>query len=91
MNNPARLLAVYLGAVSAFSLLLFGWDKLMARTGRRRIPDGALWSAALLGGGTGAVLGMRLFHHKTKKGFFRIGLPLLAALQLCLLAWAAIQ
>jgi uncharacterized membrane protein YsdA (DUF1294 family) len=30
---------------------------------------------------------MKLLHHKTKKGFFHIGLPLLALLQLGLLAW----
>lgn len=42
------------------------------------------------GGGVGATVGMRLFHHKTKKGFFHIGLPLLALLQIALAVWAVL-
>jgi uncharacterized membrane protein YsdA (DUF1294 family) len=34
---------------------------------------------------------MRLFHHKTRKGFFPVGLPLLAVLQLALLGWTALR
>lgn len=91
MAKSLRLLLIWFGVVSLLALLLFGWDKLMAKLGRRRIPESTLWAAALLGGGVGAFLGMRLFRHKTRKGFFPIGLPILAVLQLGLLVWAAIQ
>jgi uncharacterized membrane protein YsdA (DUF1294 family) len=87
MNNPAKLLLIWLGAVSLFAFILFAQDKLKAKRGSWRIPEAALWAAAILGGGVGATLGMKLLHHKTKKGFFHIGLPLLALLQLGLLAW----
>ena len=90
MTDLGRLLLLWLGVWSLLALVLFGWDKLMAKLDRRRIPEATLWAAAILGGGVGATVGMRLFHHKTKKGFFHIGLPLLAVLQLALAAWAAL-
>ena len=85
----AEPLLLWFGAVSLMALLLFGWDKRMARLRRRRIPEGALWAAAILGGGVGAYLGMTLFRHKTRKGGFSLGLPILAVLQIGLLVWAA--
>ena len=91
MRESCRLLLILLGVVSLLAFVLFGWDKLMAKLGRRRIPEAALWGAALFGGGVGACLGMWAFHHKTRKGFFHIGLPLLAVLQLGLLAWAQLR
>ena len=90
MADLFRMLLIWLGILSLLALILFGWDKLMAKAGRRRIPESALWAAAILGGGVGAFLGMKLFRHKTRKGFFPIGLPLLAVLQIGLLVWAAI-
>ena len=84
----AEPLLLWFGAVSLVALLFFGWDKRMARLRRCRIPEGALWAAAILGGGVGAYLGMKLFRHKTRKGGFPLGLPLLAVLQIGLLIWA---
>ena len=91
MNDPAKLLLIWLGTVSLFAFILFAQDKLKAKRGSWRVPEAALWAAAILGGGVGATLGMKLFHHKTKKGFFHIGLPLLALLQLGLLAWVIVR
>lgn len=88
MSDLTRLLLGWLGAVSLAAFLLFAADKWKARHGRWRVPESVLWAAALCGGGVGAALGMRLLRHKTKKGFFHIGLPLLAALQLALLLWS---
>ena len=85
----AKALLLWFGAVSLLALVFFGWDKGMAKAGRRRIPEAALWASAILGGGVGAFLGMKLFRHKTRKGFFPAGLPLLAVLQIGLLIWAA--
>ncbi len=90
MADPALLL-LWPAVVSAIALLFFGWDKGMAKAGRRRVPESALWLSALLGGGVGAWLGMTLFRHKTRKGFFPVGIPLLALLQLSLLGWALLR
>ena len=87
MSDRARLLAIYLGVMSLLAFVLFAADKFKAKRGSWRIPEATLWTAALLGGGAGAFLGMRLFRHKTKKGFFPIGIPILAFLQLGLLCY----
>ena len=87
----AELLLIWLGVVSALTLLLFGWDKGMAKGGHRRVPEATLWAAAILGGGVGGFLGMKLFRHKTKKGLFPVLLPLLAILQLGVLGWVWLQ
>jgi uncharacterized membrane protein YsdA (DUF1294 family) len=89
MSETTRLLALWLAVMSLIALVTFGVDKLKARAGFWRVPEAALWAVAALGGGVGAAVGMKLFHHKTRKGLFPIGLPLLAALQLALLAWTA--
>ncbi|MFA5313177.1 MAG: DUF1294 domain-containing protein [Methanomassiliicoccales archaeon] len=51
---------------NVIAFLLFGIDKSRARKGKRRISEATLLMSALLGP-FGAYLGMRSFHHKTKK------------------------
>ena len=53
MTDAFRMLLVWFGTVSALTLFLFGWDKLMAKLGRRRLPEAALLGAARCGGGAG--------------------------------------
>lgn len=84
MNDLGRFALIWLTVLSLLAFILFAQDKFKARHGRWRISEAALWAVAILGGGVGATVGMRLFHHKTKKGFFHIGLPLLALLQIAL-------
>lgn len=91
MNDTVRLLLIWLGTVSALAFLLFGWDKLMARLGRRRIPEAALLGACLCGGAFGGLLGMYLFRHKTRKSVFRILVPLFFLLQAALPVWAGLS
>ena len=56
--------------------LVYGVDKNKAQRGAWRIPEKVLIALAFLGGGIGAYAGMHIFHHKTKKPLFRIGVPL---------------
>lgn len=72
------IIAVYMIFINLVSLLLFKRDKSLARKGKRRISEKTLFLSAILGGGPGAVLGMQLFSHKTKKAAFQLGLPLIA-------------
>lgn len=60
---------------SLIAFLLFGEDKKRAKKRGRRIPERVLWSLVLLGGGTGAFLGMQIFRHKTKHLSFALGVP----------------
>lgn len=62
---------------------VYGIDKNKAQRGAWRIPEKTLLLLAFTGGGIGAFCGMHIFHHKTKKNLFKIGVPL------CIVANAA--
>ncbi len=80
------LLAVglWLLAVNGLAFAAFGRDKRLAQRGERRIPEFRLLLYAALGGALGAWIGMRHFHHKTRKPLFRLLVPLLLLLHLAL-------
>ena len=71
--------------MSLVAFALMGADKARAKKGAWRIPEKTLFLAAALMGGLGGTAGMLLFRHKTKHWYFRIGFPLLAAVQVIVL------
>ena len=77
-----RVLVIYLVCINIFSFLLFGIDKRRAKAHAYRISEKGLFLSAILGGSIGAILGMHLFHHKTRHWYFRYGLPLILAVQI---------
>lgn len=84
--------AVYLSVINLIAFAVYGWDKRCAGRQRRRVPERTLFLLAALGGSVGALLGMRMFHHKTRHNSFRFGIPAILIVQigvLCLLLWAA--
>lgn len=85
MTDKLYPLLVWFGVMSAFTLLLFGWDKLMAKLGRRRIPEASLLLACLAGGAAGGLVGMYLFRHKIRKPKFYLTVPLLVVLDVAIL------
>lgn len=72
------LLALLLLNLGAF--LLFGWDKKIAGTGRRRVPEARLLGLCLLGGWIGGWVAMSLFRHKTAKTSFKVKMALITTL-----------
>ena len=70
-----RALFIYLIVINILTFLIFGIDKWKARRGRWRIPEGTLIWMSIIGGSIGALLGMYLFHHKTQKRKFSLGIP----------------
>jgi len=62
----------YLLLVSAVGLVLMGFDKLSAKVESERVPE--LWFVliSLLGGFTGVLLGIFVFHHKISKRSFQL-------------------
>ena len=72
---------IYLEAVNLLALILMGADKRRARKGGRRIPESVLMLSALLGGGVGALAGMLLFRHKTRKPRFTVGIPAILVME----------
>lgn len=81
---------IYLLAVSLVGLILMGVDKRRSkRPGTRRIRERTLFLVAWLGGSPGTLAGMWLFHHKTRHWYFRYGIPIILAVQICLVGFAA--
>ncbi len=58
-------------------MFVYGFDKMRAKRGRRRVSEATLLLCTTLFGGCGAMLGMILFNHKTSKKKFRILVPLI--------------
>ena len=77
-----RLIAIYLIVVNIIGLALMGIDKEMARRQNWRISGKTLFLTAFIGGSVGALIGMYLFHHKTRHRSFAIGMPLILTLQI---------
>lgn len=72
MNN----LLYYIIGINILSFLLMGYDKYSAIKKNWRISENSLIGISLLGGSIGSYIGMFIFHHKTKKKRFLIGIPL---------------
>lgn len=75
------LLCLYLLIINALGLLIMLVDKEKAKKHLWRIPESTLLTVAALGGSVGCYAGMRVFHHKTRKPKFYIGIPVIFAVQ----------
>jgi len=73
--------------IAAF--VLMGHDKKMARQGKWRVPEKRLFLMTACFGGLGGMLGMKVFHHKTRHWYFKVFFPVLLVVQIVLLAVGA--
>ena len=76
MSIPWQIVLLFAVVMNVVTFLVYGADKRFARQHRRRVPESALLLLAALGGSPGALLGMTVFHHKTRKPIFRVLIPL---------------
>ena len=74
-------LAGFLIVINIIGFALMGIDKRRAQRSAFRIPEATLFAVAIIGGSLGSIIGMRLFHHKTKHWYFKFGMPLILLLQ----------
>ena len=81
MGNYGIVLT-YLEIVNLIAFLMMGIDKRRAKRGLWRIPESALILSAVIGGGIGALAGMLLFRHKTRKPKFTVGIPVIMGMQI---------
>ncbi|MHB8135587.1 MAG: DUF1294 domain-containing protein [Anaerolineaceae bacterium] len=63
------LIGYYL-IVNLVTFLVWGFDKFRAQTQQWRVPERVLFTLMVIGGAFGAVIGMQVFHHKTRKNVF---------------------
>ena len=76
-----RILLIYLAVVNILTIIVFGVDKMNAKSNRQRVRIVTLLGLAFIGGSVGALIGMYGFHHKTKKAYFTVGVPLILLMQ----------
>lgn len=80
-----RYFGYYLIIINFISLFMIKIDKIRAKKNLFRIPEKNFFILSLFGGSIGVLIGMYLFHHKTKKMKFYIGIPFLLLIQLFIL------
>lgn len=73
---------IYLAVINIIAFFLYGIDKWKARHDKWRVTEARLLWIAVAGGSIGALLGMKVWHHKTKHNKFRFGLPAILILQI---------
>ena len=61
----ANALLYYLIVINIVTFLVYGIDKWKAKQGSWRISEATLLILAVIGGSIGALLGMKIWHHKT--------------------------
>lgn len=71
-----------LAAVNLVSFIAFGMDKRRAVKDRWRIPEKTLLLLCAPFGALGGLIGMHVFHHKTRKIRFFLGVPLMLIAQI---------
>ena len=86
MTGVSPIVFIALAAMNALTFALYGIDKSRARRGAWRIRESTLLGTASCFGALGALLGMYVFHHKTKHRAFALGVPALLLVQAVLLA-----
>ena len=81
-----RYLAGALALTNLYAFFLMGIDKRKAVRDVRRISEKALLTACGLFAAPGGLIGMYVFHHKTRKIKFSVGVPLMLLAQAGIIA-----
>ena len=80
-------LLYYLIAINVVTFLVYGIDKWKAKQGSWRISEATLLILTIIGGSIGALLGMKVWRHKTQHNKFKYGLPLILIIQIILIGY----
>ncbi len=91
MTITFYLIVTYAVLINLITYVAYGLDKYKAKAGSWRIPEKTLLLLTAVGGSMGALLGMKVFHHKTMHKKFYIGVPLILVLQLLLIGWIVLR
>jgi uncharacterized membrane protein YsdA (DUF1294 family) len=83
-------LVAVLVAANGVTFALFAYDKAIAGSGARRIPNVALWVPAIFTGWGGALAGIYLLRHKTSQKYRSLRLIIWAIAVLQIAIWVAL-
>lgn len=81
MQEVLKVIGLYILGINLAGFLSMLIDKFRSRRNAWRIPEATLLLFAIAGGSIGSLIGMDVFHHKTQKPKFYIGIPIIIALQ----------
>ena len=82
-----KYLYIWLAIINIITFAVFGIDKKKAIDGKFRIKELTLFVLSLLGGSLGGLIAMHTFHHKTRKWYFKFGIPLILIAWVAMIAW----
>ncbi len=85
MENPLYLIWPALIVINLFTFIFVGHDKKRSTEYAERTPEVMFFLLSVLFGSLGVFLGMFVFHHKTRKVYFPVGIGLLLLQQAGLL------
>lgn len=91
MDNFIIGIIAYVTIINLITFILFGNDKRRSKKGGWRIPEKTLLGLCVIGGSVGGLLGMRVFHHKTKHLQFSLGIPIILILQVGIIVFLLIR
>ena len=80
-----RILLIYFEIINFITFIVFSIDKVNAQEHRSRIKIVTLLGLSFIGGSIGALLAIYLLHHKTKKDYFTVGIPIIMIMQVIVL------
>lgn len=83
--STKTLLITYILIMNLIAFFAMGIDKRKAIKHAYRIPEATLFTLSALGGSIGSILGMYFFHHKTRKIYFKVGMPAILIIHILLL------
>ena len=81
------IIYTFIAILNVITFLIYAIDKWKAKKSRWRIPESILLLLAVLGGSIGALMGMKIWHHKTMHKKFKYGIPLIMILQIGMLLY----
>ena len=76
---------IYLIVINIITFIIFGLDKYYDIKNKFRVSEATLFCLCIIGGSFLGFVGMKVFRHKTKKIYFRIGVPLIMILEAILI------
>lgn len=88
LGIPLKHIIIYIFLINLIGFCVMGWDKKQAILGKWRISEKTLFMITFFGGGFGTIAGMYVFHHKTKKLRFVIGLPMILLIEIGLVIYS---
>ncbi len=82
ISEYSDFFVIFFVFMNIITLAVYGVDKRSAQAGKRRVSESLLIAFSACFGAVGAFIGMKVFHHKTRKPKFRILVPVFMMIQI---------